>query len=79
MSEYSPKHLNYFFLFVLILIFNISILAERTDVVIMHNGVRITGEVKYLRVDILTFKTDNMETVTIQWNKIKSIETTNFF
>gem|GEM_PF-6925514 len=56
MSVYSSKHLNYFFLFILILIFNISVLAERTDVVILHNGDRITGEVKYLRVGILTFQ-----------------------
>lgn len=79
MSVYSSKYLNYYFLFVLILIFNVSVLAEKTDVVILHNGDRITGEVKFLRVGILTFKTDNMETIEIQWNKIKSIETINFF
>ena len=58
---------------------NISALAQRTDVVILKNGDQITGEVKYLKVGILTYKTDNMETVEIQWNKIKSITTKNFF
>ncbi len=53
--------------------------AQKTDVVILKNGDKLTGEVKYLRVGILTFKTDNMETVSIQWNKIKSINTKNIF
>ena len=65
-------------LFLLILLNN-SIFSQKTDVVILNNGDRLTGEVKYLRVGILTYKTDNMETVEIQWNKIKSIETKNFF
>lgn len=64
---------------ILILLINISALAQKTDVVILNNGDQITGEVKYLRVGILTYKTDNMETVEIQWNKIKSITTKNFF
>jgi hypothetical protein len=65
-------------LFLLILLNN-SIFSQKTDVVILNNGDRLTGEVKYLRVGILTYKTDNMETVEIQWNKIKSIETKNFY
>lgn len=63
----------------LLLLLNNSIFSQKTDVVILNNGDRLTGEVKYLRVGILTYKTDNMETVEIQWNKIKSIETKNFF
>jgi hypothetical protein len=63
----------------LLLLLNNSIFSQKTDVVILNNGDKITGEVKYLRVGILTYKTDNMETVEIQWNKIKSIETKNFF
>ena len=55
------------------LLFNIASFAQKTDVVTLLNGDKITGEVKYLRVGILTYKTDNMETVSIQWNKIKSI------
>jgi len=57
----------------------ISSFAQKTDVVILNNGDKLTGEVKYLRVGILTYKTDNMETVSIQWDKIKSINTKNFF
>jgi hypothetical protein len=63
----------------LVFLFNISLFAQKTDIVILNNGDKLTGEVKYLRVGILTYKTDNMETVEIQWNKIKSISTKNFF
>jgi hypothetical protein len=62
-----------------VLLFNSFSLAQKTDVVILNNGDKITGEVKYLKVGILTYSTDNMETVSIQWDKIKSIETKNFF
>jgi hypothetical protein len=67
------------FILFLIIISNYSLHAQKTDVVILKNGDKITGEVKYMRVGILTYKTDNMETIEIQWNKIKSIETKNFF
>lgn len=65
-------------LFIIFLVSNTAF-AQKTDVVILNNGDRITGEVKFLRVGILTYKTDNMETIEIQWNKIKSIATNNFF
>lgn len=64
---------------ILILLINFSLLAQKTDIVILKNGDKLTGEVKYLKVGILTYKTDNMETVSIQWDKIKSVETKNFF
>lgn len=79
MSTTSVKHSHFFFISAIILIFNFISFAQKTDVVILKNGDKITGEVKYLRVGILTYKTDNMETVDIQWNKIKSISTKNFF
>ncbi|MDZ7624401.1 MAG: DUF481 domain-containing protein [Ignavibacteriaceae bacterium] len=75
----SITGLKLFLTFILILLINISTFAQKTDVVRLLNGDKITGEVKYLRVGILTYSTDNMESVSIQWNKIKSIETKNFF
>jgi hypothetical protein len=63
----------------ILILLNTSLYGQKTDVVTLKNGDKITGEVKYLKVGILTFKTDNMETVSIQWDKIKSIETKNFF
>ena len=63
----------------MIFFLNICSSAQKTDLVILHNGDHITGEIKNLKVGILAFKTDNMETVSIQWEKIKNISTTNFY
>ncbi|NWG28749.1 MAG: DUF481 domain-containing protein [Ignavibacteriaceae bacterium] len=63
----------------ILILLNTSLYGQKTDVVTLKNGDKITGEVKYLKVGILTYKTDNMETISIQWDKIKSIETKNFF
>jgi hypothetical protein len=74
---------TYLYSFILImtsiLLCNSISLAQSTDVVILNNGDKITGEIKYLQVGILTFKTDNMETINIQWDKIRSLETKNFY
>jgi len=48
-------------------------------VVIMQNGDHITGEIKRLEVGILVFKTDDIETISIKWNKVESIQTKNFY
>lgn len=79
MSASSLKHYHFFFIAIIILFFNFISFAQKTDAVILKNGDQITGEVKNLEVGILTYSTDNMETVSIQWDKIKSIETKNFF
>jgi hypothetical protein len=50
-------------------------LAEKTDVVVLFNGDRITGEVKELSYGQLKFKTDNMGTIYIEWDKIASLST----
>lgn len=47
--------------------------AQRTDVVTLNNGDRITGEVKKLEYGLLTFKTDDAGTLTIKWDKIASL------
>jgi hypothetical protein len=47
--------------------------AAKTDVVILHNGDRITGEVKSLEAGLLEFKTDTMGTVNIEWRFISEI------
>jgi hypothetical protein len=49
--------------------------AARTDVVLLLNGDRITGEVKELAYGQLKFKTDDMGTLYIEWNKIASLTT----
>jgi hypothetical protein len=48
-------------------------LAEKTDVVILENGDRITGEVKGLVSGQLELKTDYMGTVFIDWEDIQDL------
>jgi len=44
--------------------------SKRTDVVVLKNGDRITGEVKELQLGMLKFKTDSIDTIYIQWEDI---------
>ena len=60
-------------LLAILLTVSFSARAERTDVVFLHNGDRITGEVKSLDRGKLEFKTDHMGTVFIEWDDIREI------
>jgi hypothetical protein len=53
--------------------------AQREDIVILKNGDHITGEIKRLELGILVFKTDDIETINIKWDKIKSVQTKNIY
>jgi hypothetical protein len=53
--------------------------AQKTDIVTLLNGDKITGEIKSLQTGLLNFKTDNMGTINIEWNKIKSVQTNNVY
>ena len=50
--------------------------AARTDVVVLDNGDRITGEVLELASGQLKFKTDHLGTLYIDWTHIVSLTTT---
>ena len=50
-------------------------LAAKTDVVVLLNGDRITGEVKQLAYGQLKYKTDDMGTIYIEWDKVRSLTT----
>ena len=65
-------------IFVLILLLSTSraVLAEKTDVVYLQNGDRITGEVKSLFRGKLEYSTDHMGTVFIEWDDIREIVST---
>lgn len=56
-----------------ILLFTQAALAAKTDVIVLRNGDRITGEVKRLAFGMLTFKTDDMSTLNIKWDKISEV------
>ena len=47
--------------------------AEKTDVVILINGDEITGEVKKLEHGMLSYKTDSMGTLSIEWDDVRSL------
>jgi hypothetical protein len=53
--------------------------AARTDTVYLYNGDRITGEIKSLLDNKLSFKTDRAGTVNIEWPSVKAIYSTNYF
>jgi len=53
--------------------------AQKTDVVRLANGDRLTGEVKRLKKGQLEFSTDDAGTVFLEWDKIVSLEAARQF
>lgn len=49
--------------------------AAKTDVVVLQNGDRLTGEVRQLRRDQLKLDTDDAGTIYIEWDKIAAVTT----
>jgi hypothetical protein len=47
--------------------------AEKTDVVVLKKGIRIIGEIKMMDKGRLSYSTDDMSTVSIDWTKILRI------
>jgi hypothetical protein len=50
-----------------------ALAAPKTDVLVLRNGDRLTGEVQKLERGRLTFKTDDAGTPEIEWDKIVSL------
>ena len=53
--------------------------AQKTDIVVLQRGDVITGEVKELSRGKLSYKTDDMGTLSIEWDKVAHLTSTNFF
>jgi hypothetical protein len=53
--------------------------AQKTDSVWIRNGDRITGEVKSLSRAILTYSTDDLGTISIEWDNVARIYSANTF
>jgi len=66
---------------VIIFFFGISYssFAQKEDTVRLHNGDRITGELKRLEYGMLDFSTSDMGTLNIEWERVHSIQTKKFF
>jgi putative salt-induced outer membrane protein YdiY len=46
---------------------------DKSDVVVLRNGDRISGDIHSLEFGILTLSTDNMETLSIEWPAVRSL------
>jgi Protein of unknown function, DUF481 len=53
--------------------------AAKTDVVVLVNNDRLTGEVKLLSRNQLQLSTDNLGTVNIEWDKVVAVTTAGQF
>jgi hypothetical protein len=54
-------------------------LAQRTDVVTMTNGDRVTGEIQKLSGALLQLKTDHVGTIEFEWPSVESLESRDSF
>jgi len=66
-------------LFVLLLVYTGSLYAQKNDTLVLLNNDRISGEIKKLEYGVLTYKTDDMGTLSIDWKKIKSLKSNKTF
>ena len=44
--------------------------AEKTDIIVLTNGDRVTGEIRSLSDGLLTYKTDDMGILSVEWERI---------
>jgi putative salt-induced outer membrane protein YdiY len=57
----------------------VPLYAQKTDVITLANGDRITGEVKGLQRGQLELSTDDEGTIYFEWDKIATVESTRLF
>lgn len=55
-----------------------AVAAPKTDIVVLVNGDRITGEIKSLEYNQLKLSTEHMGTIYIEWDKITSLSTNQY-
>lgn len=53
--------------------------AQKTDILVLRNGDRITGEVSGLSRGVLTYKTDDAGTLRVEWDKVISLDSRHVF
>ena len=54
-----------------------NIQAQKIDTIYFQHGDRVTGEVKLLENNQLRLSTDDMGTITVEWNKVDSVKILN--
>jgi len=65
--------------FTLALLGAMPLCGQKADTVVLSNGDRVVGEIQSLDRDVLTYKTDDMGTLTIKWDKIHRISSPRYF
>ena len=53
--------------------------AQKTDLVVLKNGDRVTGEIKQLSRGQLEYLTDNVGRIRVEWNTIARVTSVNYF
>jgi hypothetical protein len=53
--------------------------ADKTDVVVLKNGDRITGEIRGLQNGLLTYKTDDIGILSVEWERVVRISSVWLF
>jgi hypothetical protein len=71
------RHIFVFLLLTLILSY--PLYAAKEDIVVLKNGDHITGEVKNMEFARLSYSTDDMQTLSIEWDEIKYIKAKETF
>ncbi len=66
------------FLFLVVIISSLTF-AQKTDVITLFNGDKMTGEIKEMQTGLLKLSTDNLGTIYIEWDKITKVHTDKFF
>ena len=64
---------------ILLFLSPLLVFAAKSDTLIMLNGDKITGEIKSLELGYLTYKTDDVGTLTVKWVRVGFLESKNQF
>jgi len=72
-AEYHRRFVILLFISLFFLVFEAK--AQRTDIMILNNGDRITGDIKRMEMGVLTIKTNDMSTLHVDWLKVRSLRT----
>ncbi len=59
--------------------FSLFLFGAKTDIVVLRNGDRITGEIKELKFGKLKYSTDDAGTIFIEWDNIDQVYSSNNF
>ncbi len=78
-SKTILRFLRFHLWFITFLLILPDLFAARTDVIVLANGDKITGEIKTMDLGTLTYKTDDMGTIQVDWSKVRSVHSVNTF